>query len=416
MEFDGSEYSCIFVYDISTRKRAEAETTKLEAELRQARKMEAVGVLAGGIAHDFNNIIGAIVGSAELVLDELPPRDRHRDHLQRILDAGVRAGNLVKQILTFSRNSKTKREPVMISTAVSEALELVGVSVSAMVDIREDTADGRGLVYADSTQIHQVVMNLCANASHAMTASGGVLKVGVHDVHVDTALAGTNQNLMEGPYVRLSVSDTGCGMDVPLLDRMFEPFFTTKAVDEGTGMGLAVVHGIVMEYGGAIAVRSLVGSGTTIDVYLPRYDGDGAAEASQCEPTITGNERVLLVDDEAPLVEVAQQMLERLGYQVVAVGSALEALQAFRSRPDDFDVVITDQAMPRMSGMDLAKNLRSIRQDIPVVVASGYSETVTTESVMKQGLSGYVGKPYSSHDLGLAIRRALGRDCDTEHV
>ena len=386
--------------DITDRKR-------LEAQLRQAQKMEAIGTLAGGIAHDFNNILMAMLGYAEMAKIDLPEGTVARSDLEEVLKAGGRARDLVRQILAFSRQIDQERQPVQLHPVIKEALKLLRASLPATIEIQQNIDTDCGVVLADPTQIHQVLMNLCSNAHHAMRDKGGILEVELKSVDVDADFAVLIPNLREGPYVRLTVSDTGYGMDRATMERIFEPFFTTKAVGEGTGMGLATVHGIVTSHNGAITVYSEAGKGTTFHVYLPRLESKAPDAPLQVESIPTGKERILFVDDEASLARLGKQMLERLGYSVTTRTSSVEALEAFRAKSDMFDLVITDQTMPNITGMELAEEMMRIRPDIPIILATGFSETISPEKAKRLGIREYIMKPVAARELAIITRQVL---------
>jgi len=380
---------------------------ELEAQLRQVQKMEAIGTLAGGIAHDFNNILGAIMGYTEIALYYVPEGTPGRRNLEQVLKASYRGKGLVKQIITFSRRSEQERQPMQITPVVKEALKFLRASLPATIEIRQNINADSGIVLADPIQIHQVLMNLCSNAAYAMRDTGGVLEIDLGDVNVDAELAAKHPDLNPGSYLRLTVKDTGCGMDREVMERIFEPFFTTKSPGEGTGMGLAVVHGIVKSYGGAIAVHSEPGEGSVFEMFLPRVEGVSPPQVVSAEPIPKGNERILFVDDEKDLVDMMLEMLERLGYRVVGRTSGIDALEVFRSQSDEFDLVITDQTMPHMTGADLAKELMCIRPDIPIILCTGFSEVITPEDVKALGIREFLMKPITTREIAQAVRRVL---------
>ena len=397
---DGSSVLSGVVSDITDRKERE----KAEVQLRQAQKMEAIGVLAGGIAHDFNNILTAINGFAFLAKEATAAGAPAGRHLEEVLKAGDRATDLVRQILAFSRPQRQewrRFEPVLV---VKEALKLLRASIPATIEIREDIGSDCGIVLGDPTQIHQVLMNLCTNAFQAMRYDGGSLTVSLSAVEVDAALAGRLGALQEGSYVKLVVADTGPGIDPEARERLFDPFFTTKEVGEGTGLGLAVVHGVVTNHGGAINVESDPGKGTSFFVYLPRVDRHEAEEQEEVEPLPRGNEHILFVDDEEAIVEFGRQVLEQLGYQVTTRTSSGEALDLFRAKPDRFDVVLCDVTMPIMSGIDLGIELMAIRSDVPIILMTGFSELVTREKARSMGFRELVMKPFGVSDLAKTLR------------
>ena len=390
-----------FAKDVTEQKR-------LASQLQQAQKMQAIGTLAGGIAHDFNNILGAVLGYTDLALLEIPEENQVlRERLEAVLHAGMRAKGLVGQILAFSRQSETRRDPLEIGPIVKEVLKLLRASLPATIEIRQEIGHTPQVILADPVQIHQVLMNLCANASHAMQEGGGTLTVRVDEVTVDAHLAETNPELVPGPYVRLTVGDTGRGIEPAVMTRIFEPFFTTKEVGVGTGMGLAVVHGIVKEHGGAIVATSEVGKGTDFAVYFPRLDTEELPRPQEERALPRGSERVLFVDDEPVLARLGEVMLGRLGYQVAAFTSSVEALAAVKRKPADFDLVITDLTMPTITGLDLAKRIRRLRPELPVLLCTGYSETAVEDAAKAIGIRQCLRKPLVSLELAMAVREAL---------
>jgi PAS domain S-box-containing protein len=397
--------------DITARLNAEERLRQAQqdAQHRQAQKMEAIGVLAGGIAHDFNNILSAILGYTDLALREVSPSGPAAQYLQEVLTAGRRAQSLVLQILTFSRASEPERVPVQLRLIVKEALKLLRASLPTTIDIRQDIDHDDATVLADPTQMHQVLMNLCANAEYAMRDTGGVLEVRLDTVELDTGVAAHYAELAPGSYVRLTICDTGHGILPEVASRVFEPFFTTKGVGQGTGMGLAVVHGIVTSHGGAIRLQSTPGQGTTCEVYLPRLDMVVDDPTSRDDSLPLGKGVILFIDDEEAIVRVGQRMLERLGYQAVVCTSSLAALETFRQTPQYFDLVITDQTMPHLTGEALACELRRIRPDIPIILCTGFSHTIDADKAQAQGIDAFLMKPLVARDLGLAIQHVLAQ-------
>ncbi|MBW1740158.1 MAG: response regulator [Deltaproteobacteria bacterium] len=395
--------------ELTERKRAEEAKAKLQAQLQQAQKMEAMGTLAGGIAHDFNNILFAILGFAEMTRDDMPEGSLARANLEEVITAAKRARDLVQQMLTFSRQVDQERKPLQIHLIVKEVLKLLRASLPTTIEIRQNIQSQSSTILADPTQIHQVMMNLCTNAYYAMRERGGVLEVSLSEIDVDLDAEALPQHLdmKPGPYVKLTVSDTGPGMEPAVLERIFDPYFTTKGLGEGTGMGLAVVHGIVKGHGGGITVHSKLGQGTTFHVYLPRFESAVAPEARTAEPIPKGKEHILFVDDEEQLVRMAHQALKRLGYEVTVRTSSVEALEAFRAQPDKFDIVITDQTMPNMTGIGLAKELLRIRPDIPIILCTGFSEAITPERAKAMGIREFIMKPIVTSDIAKSIRRVL---------
>lgn len=383
------------------------ERQRLDTQVQHGQKMQAIGTLAGGIAHDFNNILAAIMGYTELVSDDMPRESLAWRNLQRVLTAATRAKDLVQQILAFSRQATPQRQPVQLHLLVREALTLLRASLPSTIAIQQHIETQSGMVFAAPTQIHQLIVHLCTNAEHAMRATGGVLEVRLEACEVDAALAATDPALLPGPYIQFTVRDTGHGMPQEVLDRIYEPFFTTKDVGEGSGMGLAVVHGIVTSHDGAMQVSSTPGQGTTCSIYLPRCDVTTTALGSPTEPLLRGHERILLVDDEEVLVDLGRETLTRLGYRVATYTNSTEALAAFQAAPDQFDLVITDQTMPLLTGEGLAQALRAIRPNLPIILCTGFSHAITEEKARASGLDAFLMKPVVGRDLGLTIRRVL---------
>jgi two-component system cell cycle sensor histidine kinase/response regulator CckA len=387
------------------------EKWQLEKRLTQAQKMEAIGTLAGGIAHDFNNILSAIIGYTELSLIDISKGSALQNNLQQVLKAGGRAKELVRQILSFSRQRESERVPVKVSLIVNEALKLLRATLPATIKIRHNIKSHLS-VLTDPTNIHQVLMNLCTNASFAMQADGGVLEVSLNDVDLDADFARQHPDVKPGKFIRLMVKDTGSGMTAEATERIFDPFFTTKKVGEGTGMGLSVVHGIIKSHGGTILVESSPGMGSVFSVFLPAIETEVADQANQAQLVITGNARILFVDDEDFQADIGKRMLERLGYRVTARTSSVEALDLFRQSPDEFDLVITDMTMPDMTGDVLARNLISIRPDIPIIVCTGYSEKINSDIVKEIGIKELAMKPVVMKDIARMIERILSKETD----
>ncbi len=382
------------------------EQRKLEKQLRQAQKMEALGTLAGGIAHDFNNILAAIMGFSTLAQNSLDEGHPARQDLGEVLTASQRARDLVRQILAFSRRTEMHRSPLQVSVLAKEALKLLRATLPSTIEIRSDFSAKDDYVLGDPTQIHQIVMNLCTNAAHAMRERGGVLSVCSEVVEVEAAQAAA-VGLRAGPHVRLRVQDTGHGMDSSMIDRAFEPYFTTKGLGEGTGLGLPVVHGIAMQAGGAVAVMSEPGRGTVVDVYLPRHceEPDRVVLVPNAAPRGAG--RILFVDDEPALVRFGKQCLEGLGYQVVAVTSPTDALDLFEDDPEGFDLVISDQTMPQLTGVALAREVHELRPQTPILLCTGYSESIPPDGARSAGVRQVLLKPLPPNELALAVAQAL---------
>ncbi len=396
--------------EITERKKAEQRRMELEEKLRHAQKMEAIGTLAGGIAHDFNNILGALVGYVDMSLEDTPAGTVTRNNLEHALSCCTRARGLVKQILTFGRGSEQERKLMQISPVVEETLQLLRSSLPTTIEVRQNIDAISSMAVADSTQIHQVLVNLCTNAAHAMENDGGVLEVSLVDIGLESDVTIDNERLKQGSYLRLSVSDTGHGMDGSVMKRIFEPFFTTKAVGKGTGMGLSVVHGIVEDHGGTITVKSTPGKGTTFNVFLPRIESGKQEQPESSVSSIPrGNETILLIDDEVPIIDATKQMLERLGYTVVGEMSGIDALETFRAEPGRFDLIITDQTMPTMSGLQLAEELMNIRPEIPIILCTGFSEGIGPTEVKSMGIREFVMKPVIKKDIAVTIRNILDK-------
>ncbi len=394
------------VRDVTDRIEAQKEKEKMEAQLRQTQKLEAIGTLAGGIAHDFNNVLTSIMGFSALVEDELPQNSPQRAHMRQILTASERARDLVKQILTFARHGEQLRKPVEIASVVREALNLMRASVPVTIEIQQDIDELCGTVLADLTQLHQVVVNLVTNAYQAIGDSAGIVEVSLCRVEVDSAITRIHSTLRGVPQVRLTVSDTGRGMDLPVRERMVEPFFTTEESGRGTGLGLSVVHGIVTAHGGCIIYRGEVGRGSSFSVYLPRLD-ERVDRGPERTKEVGGIENILFVDDEAAITQLAQETLQRAGYHVTSLTSSMEALRVFQENPDRFDLVFLDVTMPRMTGVELAQELLKLRPNVPVILGTGFSEFITAEEAKRMGVREFVMKPYSFQDLGKTLRRVL---------
>ncbi len=390
------------------RKHGEGERQKLEERLRHLQKMEAIGLLAGGIAHDFNNLLGALMGYTELAVMDIPDGSPTKSYLMKVLSVAEQAKNIIKQILTFSRKQEEEKTLIYLSDVVKEALILLRSTLPATIEIRPELEEGLLPIIANPTQISQVIINLCSNAAYAMREKGGILRIALKEVVIDAD--GTNSPVMApGKYQLLSTSDTGTGIPPEIMKRIFEPYFTTKKQGEGTGMGLAMVHGIVHSHGGDITVSSEPGIGTTFQVYLPVTGEEPATVPGkpQSQPLPGGNERILFVDDEDTLVDIWERMLTKLGYRVVTRTNCLEALEMFRSDPDRFDLVITDQTMPHMTGIRFTVELKAIRPDIPVILCTGFSEEIDEENYKTRGVSGFVMKPIVLEKIARTIRRVF---------
>lgn len=394
---------------------------RLEQQLVQAQKMEAIATLAGGIAHDFNNILGAILGNAELLLflfatgekidgqhlEELTSDEEIVEHVEAIKRAGIRAKDLVRQILAFSRQGASHRQQVVITPVIKEGVKLLRSSLPATIDIRSEVSPDIGPIEADPTQIHQVLMNLATNAAQAIGSKPGRITIRLQEKEMDRDECIKYHDLEPGKYIIIEVSDTGHGIPEQIRKRIFDPFFTTREVGEGTGMGLSVIHGIVVSHGGVIDVSSRQGEGATFTIFFPRSSGVAEGETDVVTNMPRGNETVLFVDDEEDIVKMRSKMLEYLGYTVFSAGSGDEALEIFKQQKDRIDLVITDQTMPRMTGLTLAAEIKKINSSIPIILCSGYSEAVTAEEAQKAGIRRFLAKPLDMRQLSVAIRELL---------
>jgi signal transduction histidine kinase/CheY-like chemotaxis protein len=386
------------------------ELSKMQKELARSEKIRALGQMASGVAHDFNNILGAIMGYAEMALYEFTEESPARQSIDQVLKASNRAKDLVNQILAFSRQTEQKRIPVHAHQIVNEVIKLLRASLPSTIEIRQNLATNAGTIMADPTQIHQILLNLFTNAQHSMMEKGGLLEVSTAPEELDASEAAAYPDLKAGSYLKLTVSDTGHGIDKKTLERIFDPYFTTKEKGVGTGMGLAVVHGIVRSHGGAITVSSEPGKGTVFNLLFPRVEKEVGDETERFVPPPLGNERILFVDDEKTLVDLGEQMLGRLGYKVVARTSSIEALEAFRADPHKFDMVITDMTMPNMTGDELAEEIMAIRPDVPIIICTGFSESITKEKAKEMGIREFAMKPLVMSDLAKTIRKVLDKE------
>ncbi len=390
-----------FVLDIGAEK-------KLKQQLFRAQKMEAIGALAGGIAHDFNNILAAIMGYTELAGLYVPKNSAMRRNLEQVMKASQRAKDLIGHILAFSRQVEKERRPVHVGPIVKETTNLLKATLPATIEIRHDIDCDLDPVFGDPSQIHQVLLNLCTNAAHAMRGKSGILSVSMKSVKINGSPENKALNLDAGKYLKLSVSDTGSGIPKEIVDRVFEPYFTTKGKGEGTGLGLSMVHGIVADYRGTVTVYSEPGLGSTFNVYLPVIEKKIVeTEKNQQQSLPTGNERILIVDDELVLVNLEKQLLEHLGYEVDICASSPEALETFEKDPARYDLVITDLTMPKITGDELAARMTRIRPDIPVVLCSGYPERITEVKATHPEIKAFLQKPLVIGELAEAVRRTL---------
>lgn len=397
-----------FNQDITERKLAEKEKRRLESQLRQPQKMEAIGTLAGGIAHDFNNILSAIIGYSEMALDSIPDGSEASEDIKQVLKAGCRAEDLVRQILSFSRMDPQEEVPVQISQLLSESLKMLRPAIPTTIEIKQDIQNAQDKILADPVQIQQIIINLCTNAAQAMEDNGGIMQIGLTTVDLDEKQASEHLDLKPGKYQKLTISDTGVGMDETTLSRAFEPFYTTKDVGQGTGMGLSVVHGIVKSHDGAITVESELGNGSIFMVHLPIYEGEETTiDGPKNDKPLGGDERILLVDDEEALAATGKAKLQRLGYQVTAATSSVKALEYFKKYPDTFDLIITDYTMPEMTGTTLSKEILAIRPDIPIIIATGFSRQLTPEKAYSVGIKRMEMKPLVGDRFAHVVREVL---------
>jgi PAS domain S-box-containing protein len=392
------ESFCIVVTDLT-------EQRTLEQQIRQAQKMEALGTLSGGIAHDFNNILAAIIGFTELIRDHLPEGSQEARHVRRVLEAGLRGRELVKQMLAFSRKSAQEKKPLQLDGVVREAMKLLRASIPSTISVRVKADGASDLVFADPTQMQQVLMNLCTNAAHAMREKGGKLDVELSALRISERE--NTDGLKPGPYVRLIVRDTGVGIPPEIIDKIFDPFFTTKEVGEGTGLGLSVVHGIVKQHDGHISVTSEPGKGSAFTVYFPQIDEGPETDVAGDNEFPTGSERILFVDDEESIVEMSEDVLAELGYEVTSRINGRDALVLLKEDPSRFDLVITDQTMPEMTGLDLAKEVLAIRADIPVILCTGFSHVVDADKAKGAGIRAFAMKPLTKREIAKTIRKVL---------
>ncbi|MEN8190511.1 MAG: response regulator [Thermodesulfobacteriota bacterium] len=395
--------------DITDRKLTEERQEKLEKQLQQAHKMEAIGTLAGGIAHDFNNILGAILGFTDMAKDDVPRGSALYNNLEQVLVAGNRAKDLVAQILAFSRQDKHAQQPLQPQPIIKEITKFLRSSIPASISIDLDIDEKCGMIKADPTQLHQVVMNLCTNAYQAMEKDGGTLSIGLNRAELTADDLRDEPSLRPGPYVLLAVGDTGPGIEPASLKYIFDPFYTTKEVGKGTGMGLAVVHGIMKNHGGMIRLQTTTGQGTDFHLYFPELLKISEKDSVTEQLIPTGDEQILFVDDETLLVDLGKQLLERLGYSVTALTDSLEALEVFKAQPDRFDLIITDLAMPNMSGTELAREILALREDIPVILCTGYSSIISKDEAFAMGIDEFVMKPVVKKDIAPLIRKVLNR-------
>ena len=404
----------IVLREVELRRKAEEERRKLEATIRHSQKLESLGLLAGGITHDFNNILTPIMGFAELAKQDLPPASATHSLMDGILVAAERGAELVKRILLFSRRGQRQQKTVDAAKAVQEAVKMIQATLPTTVEIRQHVDPACGVIFADPSEIHQVVTNLCTNGYQAIGAKRGVLEISLRPVFFTEARA--PQGLKAGAYIQLSVSDTGPGVDAAVVDQIFDPFFTTKEVGRGTGLGLSVVHGIVTSYGGTIAVHNDAGGpGARFDVYFPRAKAGDSTISPAREDPVGGSERILFVDDEPEIARLGKQMIESLGYQVTVETNPQQALEIFRRDPYAFDLAMSDLTMPGITGIELAEQMKSRREGFPVILATGFSEWTTAEDCRRAGIAELLAKPYRRDQVAGAIRKILDHSRHPAH-
>jgi PAS domain S-box-containing protein len=393
--------------DITERRRTAEEKKKFESQLMQLQKMEAMGRFAGGIAHDLNNILFPIIIDTEFLLEKTAPDTSMHQILSEVLSAAYRQKELVKQILTFSRKNEQQLSPIKITPLIKEALTFLKASLPSSIKIHLHIDVEADIILGDSTQIHQIIMNLCKNAADALESQKGTIEMKLVNAYLKPTSA--YPGIKPGQYLQLSVRDTGCGIPTEILDRIFEPFFTTKELGRGSGMGLAVVHGIIKRHGGTITVESEPGKGSQFNVYLPENDGIplNPPLGKDRNRSVKGKEKILLVDDEEIVLSSLQRALKRTGYDIIAVSDGLEALNMFSKTPDKFDLVITDMTMPRITGVELAKKLMNVRSDIPIILCTGYSDVINEQEAKALGIREMLLKPSTINDLNTVVRRAL---------
>ncbi len=396
---------------ISESKLAAIEKERLERQLQQAQKMEAIGTLAGGIAHDFNNILSVVLGHAELAKEDTLTTSTVAPHLDRVLEAGNRAKKLVRQILTFSRQADTECISFTPANMVKETLKMLRSTTPTTIEIIQDISFNTKPIFSDPTQINQILMNLYTNAYHAMEEKGGQLRVSLKETRLTREDLLHEPDVSPGSFIQISVCDTGPGIPAGIIEKIFDPFFTTKETGKGTGIGLSIVHGIVKNYSGFVSIESVLAKGTTFHVYLPvdEKGANGEEEENVADHVLIGKERILFVDDEELLTEMGKDMLERLGYIVTVRNNSLEALETFQHQPDQFDLIITDQTMPEMSGSDLSKKMLQIRPDIPIILCTGYSTIISKEQAKLMGIKEFALKPLSKKDIARLIREVLDK-------
>ncbi len=402
------------------------EMKKMEEELIQAYKMESIGTLAGGVAHDFNNILYMIIGNAELALEDISKLHPSHSKLESIKSASFKAAGIVKQLLSFSRKIDQELKPVGIVSTIEDSLDFLRATIPTTIEIQRQLPDKEIIILADSIQINQIFMNLCVNASHAMEKTGGVLEIKVETTVIEKGSKKDFPDLVPGQYAKITMIDTGLGINPGVIDRIFDPYFTTKEIGKGSGMGLAVVHGIVKSHGGVISVYSTPGQGTTFTILFPVFDKkpdietDGNHEPDQDMDNgmgqdmdhgmnMMGTETILFVDDEESIIDMSVQMLERLGYKVTATTNPREALKLFQSKSNGFDLIITDMTMPQMTGIKLSEKIKEIRPDVPIIICTGHSSLIDEKTAEQLGITAYLMKPVSMSEISKTIRKIMNK-------
>ena len=408
IQFGDEECMITVASDITELKRAQEEKKKLETQLQHAQKMEAIGTLAGGIAHDFNNLLAVISGNVELALDTVPESNPARFNLDEIRTASWRARDVVRQLLSFARKTSYERKPIKIIPVIKESIQLLRATIPTTIEIRQNIKkDINDTVLAEQTQIQQVLINLITNASHALGETGGIIEIEIQNIILKENSFSSTFDLIPGNYLKITVTDTGQGILPDVIDRIFDPYFTTKGIGKGSGMGLAVVHGIIKSHNGAISVESNIGKGTTFIILLPVIEKEAVEHAEPVELFPTGSERILFVDDEEAMTYVGKYRLEGLGYHVDTTTNPVEALELFHANHNQFDLVITDMTMPQMTGDRLVKEILKIRPDMPTILCTGFSENMDEKKAKEIGACQYIEKPFNRSVLASMVRKAL---------
>jgi signal transduction histidine kinase/DNA-binding response OmpR family regulator len=392
--------------NITERRRAIEEKMRMAAQLRHSYKMEAIGTLAGGIAHDFNNILSSVIGFTELCLLDVNKGSLLENNMREVYRAGMRARDLVRQILTFARKDESQVQPTQVSTIAKEASKLIRSIIPASIDVRLQL-ESEALVMADPTQIHQIFMNLLSNAAQAMETDGGLLTIGISQTRLNRYFDSMHKLFLPGEFLKITVTDTGVGIEPENLDKIFDPYYTTKGRGEGTGLGLSVVHGIVQACNGEIEVESEPGHGTTFMIYMPIYALETATANDIPSKLPLGTERILFIDDERPIAEMSRQRLSLLGYRVTVAHSSMEALDRLAAGPEDFDLIITDMTMPQMSGDRLVIEAKKLSPKVPVILCTGYSKKISPEKAAAIGIDAFIMKPVAVTEMAETIRRVL---------